>query len=316
MLPVLLKIVSISLMAATGWALKRSGRLSDVFTRELSVLLVNCIYPCLILSAILRNFTFASLAENWILPAGVAGILVIGWVIGQLFVKRLGHLPDETRRSFSLLAMANNYSFLPIMIVAALWGEKAVAQVSFASLGAELCIWTLGVRTICGGGRPECSFARNLLTMPILALAAAILILGTQTFLSPEGPLMTSSVLSMLLQTAHAMGQATIPIAAVICGARLAMIREGSLFSPLMAGICALRLILIPAICIGIFHFLPIPRDVANVLTVIAIQPCAMAAVSLAEVYRIDAHLASVAVLDTHLLCLLTIPLWLYLLGF
>ena len=316
MLPVLLKIISISLMALTGWALKRSGKLSDDFTRELSVLLVNCIYPCLILSAILRNFTFASLAANWILPAGVAGILVIGWVLGQLFAQRLKHLPDATRRSFLLLAMANNYSFLPIMIVAALWGEKAVAQVSFASLGAELCIWTLGVRTICGAGRPECSFARNLLTMPILALVGAILILGVQTFLAPEGPVMTNSVLSMLLQTAHAMGQATIPIAAVICGARLAMIREGSLFSPLMAGLCALRLILIPALCIGIFYFLPIPRDIANVLTVIAIQPCAMAAVSLAEVYRIDAHLTSVAVLATHLLCLLTIPLWLYFLGF
>jgi len=318
MFSVFLKIVSIFLIVLSGWALRRKGWFGDGFNRELSLLLINLFYPCLIVSSIVRNFTFAELLANWMLPVGVAGILGTGWLIGRLIAPRLTRTPEPTRRCFHLLCMMNNYSFLPIMLVAALWGEKAVARVSFAALGAELCVWTLGVKAI-SGQKFSWAFLKNLRSMPMLALAAALAILAGQAGLTrigmpaPAADTPLHQILQMLLHTAHITGQATIPVSAVICGSRLATLASDHLFSPLMAGLCAIRLLLVPAICIAVIRLLPLPPEIAATLIVVAIQPCAMASVSLAEVYGSDAHFTSAAILVSHLLCLLTLPLWLHL---
>ena len=106
-------------------------------------------------------------------------------------------------------------------------------------------------------------------------------------------------------------GAATIPASALICGARMAMLHPGKLVSPLMAGTCALRLVVIPAFCILGLSLIPLPVEVRRVLILISVQPAAMAGVTLAEAYGSDADFSAAAILVSHILCLVTIPLWL-----
>ncbi len=312
---IFLRILEIFLMALAGWVLMRRFRFSDHFARELSIVLVNFVYPCLIVSAIVRNFTIQSLLANWMLPAGTAGILCLGWCVGRLVLPLLKNQPEPVRRCFHLTCLLNNYSFLPILIAAGLWGEKAIAQISFAALGAEVTIWTLGIKTVTGA-KVDRSFIRHVLSMPILALLFAISLLGIASVWTPAAETSIHHILATLLDTAYAVGRATIPIAALVCGIRLAEIRVHHLFSPLTLGVCILRLGITPALCLLFIFLLPLPKDVAGILSVIALQPCAMLQVSLAEVYDIDADLASATVLMTHLCCLATIPIWLYGLGY
>jgi predicted permease len=103
--------------------------------------------------------------------------------------------------------------------------------------------------------------------------------------------------------------------AALICGARIAMIHPQHLFSPLILGTSVLRLAVIPAICIAVLFLLPLEIETRRVLVLIATMPVAMASVTLAEAYKSDADFSASAILLTHLLCLLTIPLWLALTG-
>ena len=78
-----------------------------------------------------------------------------------------------------------------------------------------------------------------------------------------------------------------------------------------MAGTSLLRLVVIPALCILGLSLVPMSLEVRRVLILIAVQPAAMASVTLAEAFGGDADFSAAAILVTHVLCLITIPLWL-----
>jgi predicted permease len=317
MFAIFLRTLAIFLMMLAGFVLRRRGVWDDTFNRQLSLLLVNVFYPALILSSIIRNFTLRELGANWTLPAGVFGIMALGWIVGGLCRPLLRGQPEQTRRCFHFMCAVNNYSFLPIMLVTSLWGEGAVAKVVFASLGAEVFVWTLGVQALTGQ-RVSARSLRHLVSMPMVALVAAFGVVGVRAALDAGGACVAEAApplhatLVMLLDTCRIMGLATVPVSAVICGSRMASLQAHHLATPILAGLAFLRLAAIPALAIGLLHVVPLSADVRGVLTVIAIQPVAMASVSMAEVYDSDSEFSAAAVLVTHVLCLATIPIWLH----
>lgn len=315
MLSLLIRMLPLVLLALAGYVLNRFRWIDATFNRQLSLIMFNLFYPCLIISAIVRNFTWASLLQNSLVPAGTAGILLTGWLIGLLLRPFLKKHPPETRRSFHFICLMNNYSFLPILMAASLWGEKAVALIIFGSLGAELCVWTLGVATLTGQKKLS-GFLRHVMSLPMGALLFTFMILGVQHFckqhacIPAEGTL-PHEILTTLLETCRMAGAATIPASALVCGSRIAMLHPSKMFSLLIAGISTLRLVIIPALCIGGLMLIPMSQEIRRVLMLLAVQPAAMVSVPLAEAYGGDADFTAAAILATHILCLVTIPLWL-----
>ena len=108
-------------------------------------------------------------------------------------------------------------------------------------------------------------------------------------------------------------GDATIPSSAVICGARIAMLKPNKIVTPLILGSSVLRLIVVPALTIAVLMLVPMDLEIRRVLILIATMPVAMASVTLAEAYKSDADFSASAILVTHVACLVTVPLWLLL---
>jgi predicted permease len=316
MFEIFLKTLAVFLMIFAGYLVRRLQVVDESFNRQLSLLLINLFYPALILSSMVKSYTLDSLAANWTLPAGAATIMCAGWALGRLALPWLRRQPELLRRIFHFDCTMNNYSFLPIMLVAGLLGERAVAQVVFASLGAELVLWTLGVQSLTGHAVSRRTI-RNLLTMPMGAIALAVSLLTGRFLLARLGvhaaslPVPAHHVGGMLLNTCQMIGQATIPVSAIICGSRMASLHVDHLFSFPILGIAGMRLLAIPALVVCLISLLPLSHPVKQVLMVIAVQPCSMASVTLAEIYKTDMHFAAAAVLVTHVACLLTIPIWL-----
>jgi len=315
MLILFIKMLPLVLLALAGYTLCRARLIDAAFNRQLSLVMMNVFYPCLIISSILKNFTWETLLQNWMMPTGAVFILVTGWVVGAATLPLLKRHPEPTRRCYHFVCLMNNYSFLPILLGAALWGETAVALVIFSSLGSELCVWTFGVKALTGQ-KLDMGFLKNLVSVPMLALLGSCGLLaalhGVGGHEAMPSPGTTPHALGItLLETCRMAGAATIPASALICGARIAMLHPSKILSPLMAGTCALRLAVVPALCILVLLLVPLPLDVRRVLILIAVQPAAMSSVTLAEAFGGDANFSAAAVLVTHLLCLLTIPLWL-----
>jgi len=307
------------LLSLAGYVLCRMKWLDAAFNRQLSLVMLNVFYPCLIISSILHNFTWETLLRNWVMPAGTVFILLIGWVIGRLTLPLLKRQPAHTRRCYHFVCMMNNYSFLPILMAASLWGEKAVALIVLSALGSELCVWTLGIKSITGQefGR---GFFRHIMSLPMIALLASCALVALRAVCERGGYLPTDGTFAdelgkNILTACRMAGAATIPASAIICGARIALIHPQRLFSPLILGAGLLRLIVTPAICVAVLLLLPLATENRQVLVLIATMPVAMSSVTLAEAYRSDADFSASAILLTHLLCLITIPLWLALTG-
>jgi predicted permease len=310
-----IKMLPLVFMTLAGYALNKLRVTDAAFNRQLSLVMLNAFYPCLIVSSILRNFTWETLLQNWMMPAGTVFILVTGWLAGAVTLPLLKRQTEATRRCYHFVCLMNNYSFLPILLGAALWGEKAVALVIFSGLGSELCVWTLGVRALTGQ-KLGAGFLRHLASVPMLALLGSCALLAAREGmgahgLAPEAGTAAHAFLGTLLETCRMAGAATVPASALVCGARIAMLHPARIVSPLMAGTCALRLAAIPALCVLGLSLVALPPDVRRVLVLIAVQPAAMASVTLAEAFNGDADFSAAAVLTTHVLCLVTIPLWL-----
>ncbi|HPO38247.1 MAG TPA: AEC family transporter [Kiritimatiellia bacterium] len=315
MLLLFIKMLPLVLMTLAGYVLNKRQVIDVAFNRQLSLVMLNVFYPCLIISSIVRSFTWASLLQNWMMPAGAVFILVTGWLVGRATLPLLRRHTEGTRRCYHFICLMNNYSFLPMLVAASLWGEMAVALVIFSGLGSELCVWTLGVKALTGQ-KLDRRFLRNLASVPMLALAGSIVILALRSLLAARGLLpaegsVVQAFLGTVLDTCRLAGGATIPASALICGARIAMLHPNRILSPLMAGTCLLRLVVIPAVCVAGLLAVPMPVDVRRVLILIAVQPAAMASVTLAEAFNGDAEFSAAAILATHVLCLITIPLWL-----
>ncbi len=315
MLILFIKMLPLILMTLAGYALSRLKWIDAPFNRQLSLVMLNVFYPCLIVSSIVRNFTLETLLQNWVMPAGTVFILVTGWLVGLVTLPLLKRQAEATRRCYHFICLMNNYSFLPILMASALWGEKAIALIIFSSLGSELCVWTLGVKALTGQ-KLDRGLLKNLASLPMIALMLSFAILAARALCErhgfvPDETSESSEFLQTLLETFRMAGAATIPASALICGSRIAMLHPCKIFSPLMACTCVLRLVVIPALCIVGLSLVPLPQDVRRVLVLITVMPAAMASVTLAEAYGGDAEFSAAAILTTHILCLVTIPLWL-----
>ena len=317
MIILFLKMLPLILMSLAGYVLCRMNWLDARFNRQLSLLMLNVFYPCLIISSILRNFSLESLFQNWMMPVGTIFILGTGWVLGLITLPLVKGYPLSTQRCYHFICMMNNYSFLPILLAASLWNEKAVALIAFSALGSELCVWTLGIKSITG--QPlERSFLRHLVSMPMLALGTSFILLAFRSLCMshqwiPAPGSATNELLTTILDTCRMAGGATIPSSAVICGARIAMLQPHKILSPIILGASALRLIVVPAITITVLMLIPMDGEIRRVLILIATMPVAMASVTLAEAYKSDADFSAAAILFTHASCLVTVPLWLLL---
>lgn len=305
------------LMTLAGYLLNRLKVIDAAFNRQLSLVMLNLLYPCLIISSFMRNFTWETLLQNWIMPLGAALVMLTGWVLGALTLPLFKNRPDATRRSYHFSCMMNNYSFLPIIMASALWpgNEMAIALILFSGLGSELCVWTLGIKALTGQ-RLGWQLMRHLLSLPMTALLGSISMLAIAHFGAAHGwlpPVGSYGELPRtLLESTRLVGAATIPASAIICGSRIAMLQPEHLWSRLMCSSTLLRLVVVPAIALLLLRLLHLDQQATQILALIALMPAAMASVSMAEAYGGDPEFAAGAVFVTHLVCLITIPLWLY----
>ena len=323
MLEPFLRIVGLFIMMGAGFVLFKLKKADAAFSKQLSYTQMMVFYPCMIFTSLTRQLSFAQLAEYWILPVAAAGIMILGLAVNALVLRPFNrHWDPRTRRTADFCGLMNNYSFLPILLVASLFGDKAIALVIFAAFGVELVVWTVGVETISGAPFKWRSL-KNLLTMPMFAIAASIALLAVKHlgFVETDNYPSLRTAFHNINGTLHLMGQATIPASAVVCGIRMANASPASAFAPRILAMTAIRLLLIPAAAIALLYplslFFPVTMatDSYRVLVIIAVMPTAMASVVMSEIYDGDPLTAASAVLSSHIFCLATIPLWLHLLG-
>ncbi len=302
----------IFLMMLPGFFSARTGLIGEKSLREISAVHIRFIYPCLIISSMTSSFDLSELRALWFLPAGCFGIMLAGYLIALAFMRLPVFDSGEERRAFQFQCTINNYSFIPIPIAMSLCGSRGAAAVIYASIGAETALWTLGIASLKGFSLDR-KILGNFLAPPLLALyfsLALIMLSGCLSFDLKE--FLSSHVFfSKMMLSVKSLGTATIPLAMVVCGARMALMPMKEINKRSVWLATVLRLLVIPAIAIFAIRALPIAAEYRNVLFIIAAMPTAVASILLSEIYGGDKDFMTASVLVTHAASLASVPLML-----
>ncbi len=319
MFHVFAQLISIFLMIGLGILARRLNIIDHRDTGRLARLLMLLFYPALIFSSITTNFSVSTLLDRWTLPVGTFLMMLLGLAIGLVTLRFIPIPADGRRRAFLFQAAINNYAFLPLPLVSVYFGQAGVAKLIFSTLGSELAVWTIGVMALTGH-KITVGSLRHLLSAPLIAMAAAGLTILFRDLLAntemAAGLLRSpysGNLVAALLTGLDMFGGATIPLAMLVAGSRIAELRTHHLFTRDQVTVTVLRLLLIPGTAILILTMLPLADDIRQILIIVAVMPGAIVSVLLSEIYNADTEFAASSILLTHLACLFTIPFWLWL---
>lgn len=294
-------VAPVFIVVLAGYIIRRIGWLTAEADASLLRVIVNLLYPCLILDTILGNPALAKAGNVVLAPLVGFGTVVFGYALCYILAPLCGARESRQRRTFAFTTGLYNYGYLAIPI-AQRFGTDTSGVLFIHNLGVEVALWTVGIMLISGAAKS--GGWRQILNGPVVAIlcAAGLHFAGARHWMP-----------SVALTAVHNMGVAAIPLGLILSGAIFAdqmpaLSAGGSI--PATVGACVLRLSIIPLCMLSLARWLPCPVELRHVMIVQAAMPCALIPVMLSKLYGGDPASALRIVLATSMIGLLTIPFW------
>jgi predicted permease len=300
----LLLILPLFAIIAVGVLLRRMQWLTKEADESLLNVVVKFLSPCLIFDSVLGNPALKH-PPNMVLPP-LVGFLTMSFSLAVAFwvARMLGMARGTGLRTFAFATGVSNYGYIPIPLMAALFGRDSLGVLFMHNVGCDAAFWTVSILVLSGLSLRE--GWRKVSNPPVwaLMLAVALNLCG----LAPCVP-------DVLRSAIHLSAQCTIPLGLLLIGAILADYILSEPLTLVDARVtpvsCALRLGLFPMTVLLAARFLPVSRELKQVMVVQAPMPAGIFAMVIARHYGGKMPTAVQVVVATSLLGLLVIPLWL-----
>ena len=296
---ILAATLPVYLMMLLGAALRRLGVLPKEADAGLMRLSVTVLTPALILDRVAGNPAVMQ-PMPVLLAAGLGYALVVfGITLSYFTAPLIGLRVHEGRRTFGVSCGLQNYGFVAIPIVTALFPDAGTLGVLFTfTLGIELACWTACVGLLTGFDKAPLKLALN---PPVITILCSLLL--NFTGLHAYIPEVADKTFGML-------GACAVPLAVLLIGASIAdiwgqerMNWKVAVLSPI------LRLGVVPLAFLGAAFFLPVTPELRNVLIVQAAMPAAVFNIVIARLYGGHPATAVQVVLATTVVSCVTTPL-------
>jgi predicted permease len=293
----------IFILGAIGFFLVKKNILTRQGIDLISRLVIQITLPAMIFSRLIQGFNFSLEPAWWIFPLMSLAITLLGLVVGYVFVNFIKK--GEQRRQFLSLVAFQNSGWIPLALVAALFSPRnsnlMFIYIFLFLLGFNLVMWSLGVYFL--------SYHRNkrfelgsLFSPPVLAtlFTMALVGLGANKFI-PE----------LILRPLRMVGDSTLPLAMFVVGGNLGLIRINRIeFKPISLLILA-KLFILPLLGLLFIRALSLPYLFGLLLMMQLAMPSATSTSLIIARYNREDLLISQGILITHLVSLVTIPLFL-----
>lgn len=316
---VFLKITIMFLVMVVGWWSARRQYLSPALTKALSVLVVQLTFPALVFVQMRETVSYSALQRGWWIPVFAGLSIVLAAWVGRGVVG-LFRVPAESRKTFIFLVALPNWVFLPLPIAEGLYGAEGVRFVLLYNLGAQITLWTYGIRLLKNGEIEKESPLRMLMTNAgIMATLAGVVLALCWPGMTVPGNSMIGLGWGLAIQGAFGalkmIGDLTIPLSLLVAGAQLAELMRSSQFQwcPL-SGVTIARLAVAPLMTLlalkAVTLMLGVRLTELEVVTstVIVSMPVAISCSMFADHYNGDRGLSASGIFLTTLLSLLTVP--------
>jgi predicted permease len=299
---ILLLILPVFALIALGVGMRRMAWLTAEADASLLKMVVNVLYPCLIFENVLNNDALR-VPSNLALAPSLGMILMALTIVASLYAGRaLGLTQGHGLRTFAFAAGINNYGYIPIPLMAALFGPASLGVLLVHNVGCEAAIWTVGILVLSGLSLRE--GWRKLINPPVIALALALA--GNLLGVGPHVP-------AFIREVIHQSAICAIPLGLMLIGGTLEQYfaKPKELFEPkITLSACFLRLGLYPLIYLVLAKYLPCTVELKQVLIIQAAMPAGILPIVIAKHYGGHPLTAVRVVIGTTVLGILVIPLW------
>lgn len=286
------------LMMGTGALLRKTGVLPAEADKGLMKLSVAVLTPALIIERVAGNPAVMQPLPV-LMAAGLGFVLVVlGISLSYAVAPLIGLRVHEGRRTFGVSCGLQNYGFVAIPIVTALFPDQGTLGVLFTfTLGIELACWTACVGMLTGFDKAPLKLALN---PPVITILSSLLL--NFTGLHGYIPQVAHNTLGML-------GGCAVPLAVLLIGASIADIWGQERMNWKIAVMSpVLRLGVIPLAFLAAAVFLPLTNELKRILIVQAAMPSAVFNIVIARLYGGHPATAVQCVLATTVVSCVTTP--------
>ena len=318
-LQILGSVIPLFLLMAVGAVVRKRNLLNEQADRTLVNLLVHVLQPCLILDHVIPSEALRRSGNLLWSPLAGFACMALGVALAAL-TARLYRFPQNAQaRTFAFVAGIFNYGYIPVPLIATLYGANALGVLFVYNLGAEVAFWTVGFAAF--EQRSILKEWPRVFTTPVRAILLGVAInLITAHF----GLLLDADTLSgaswgwpvkIVMDTIHAIGICTIPIAMLLIGATMADFWSDfwtSRGGAVMVLATLVRNLICPAVFVLLAWALPISRELKETIVVQAAMPAGVFTLLLTRHHGGDVPVALQIIFSTSAAAIVTLPLWIH----
>ena len=292
---VIQQVLSLILMMAIGWGLRKKGILTNSVNRSLCDILINVSMPCLIIKSFNVNFSSSLMANAWtiLLYSLIIHALMIG--LCQVWYCKVHTIKKPV---FHFATVFSNCAFIGFPLTHGLFGEIGVFYTSMFLIPFNLLVFTYGVTLFTGKANVKSLLRDLVLNIPLIATFAGILIF-----------VFNIDIPSFCLGPLTSVGNMTTPISMFVIGAMLADAKIQDLFTGLdIYYLSLIKLIVAPLLCYLLIRRFITDQTLLKILVILVAMPTATLVGIFAEKYDGNRKAASLCAFITTILSMITIP--------
>jgi len=296
-------MAQIFILGALGYILVRKNILSSAGLDALSRLVIQIIFPALIFTQLLKNFSFSLYPNWWIFPLASLAITAAGLIVG-LFLLKLIKLKTHRLQFLSLVGFQNS-GYLPLALAASMFSGREMNNIFIYIflflLGFDLVAWSLGIYMLTYNKETKFKL-RHIFSAPVITNLAtlALIALGLNRF-----------VPDVVFKPIQMAGNCTLPLALIVVGGNVALIQLKNIDKKAVFFFLLGKLIILPALGIWIVLQLGLPQLFGFLIVMQLAMPSATSLSVIIRRYNREDALISQGVFFSHIISLITIPLFL-----
>lgn len=290
------QVIILFLLIGCGFVAVKTGVLKQEGKQTLSNLLLYLVVPAMIVHSYMMEFS-EEILHNLLAAFGMSVLaILIGTAITLLLTARR---KDRRAPIFRFACVFSNAAYMGFPLISALFGAEGLLYASAYVTVFNILLWTMGYGMVSGSSNPK-EVARSLLHTPVLYA----MVVGLAVYL------LQIPVPNLIAQPIDLLSGMNTPLSMLITGM---LIAAGDLKSIVcdrhIWKLAALRMVLIPAVCVAVFALLGFHGMSSQVVLLLECCPAAAITSVFAVQFGHEERFAAGSVVLTTLLSIVTLPL-------
>ena len=290
------QVVVLFLLIGTGVLAVKTGVLRPEHKQALSNLLVYIVVPAMIVNSYRMEFS-AEILRNLLAAFGMSTLAILaGTVITLLLTARK---KDSRTPIFRFACIFSNAAYMGFPLISALFGSEGLLYASAFVTVFNILLWTMGYGFVSGSSSPK-EVVRSLVRTPVLYAVIA----GLAVYL------LQIHIPNLIAQPLELLAGMNTPLSMMITGMLIAAGSVKSIVTDVhIWKLAAVRMVLIPAVCLALFSLLGFHGTAAQVVVLLECCPAAAITSVFAVQFGHDESFAAGSVVLTTLLSIVVLPL-------